>query len=500
MEDYILKKVFLDELPRGGEYLTNDKINWKKSIGYKVKFVYDDIEGEVEIVDYNSMNRNIFLKYKDYQPFEIVASSFRNCSLGGLLQEEFKFEYDEKSLRRIDLRHLQMDNKGGIDWEKAVGNSFYFLYDGFDGFIDIVDYVKQGQILTLKFEDKISKCKSSDVLKCKIKTVIGKRDTDFKYKVGDIINTNYCKLKITERIRKYEDSHKGNMKWYKYECCSCGWSNGEIRENDLKTKKKGSCPRCSDGISMPNKLGFNLLEQLNIVFKREYCPDWIKPKRYDFYFELNNKKYIIEMDGAFHIKNNNMSGQTVKESKSVDDFKDKLARDHDIEVIRIDCEISDLKYIKNSILHSKLATMFDLSKIDWLKCQEYACSSLVKQTCDLWNSGIESTIKIGRILNLDKGTIIRYLKIGTELNMCNYKPKKANYIGINNEDRKKPVMCLETHEIYNSISEATRKTKLNNISACCRGVKKSASGYTWMYYDEYLKLHSENINNIHMAN
>ena len=36
-----MRKIFLEELPRHGKY-----IDWKSSIGYKVKFIYDDIEGD----------------------------------------------------------------------------------------------------------------------------------------------------------------------------------------------------------------------------------------------------------------------------------------------------------------------------------------------------------------------------------------------------------------------------------------------------------------------
>ena len=38
-----MREVFLDELPKRGKY-----INWKESIGCKVKFIYDDIEDEEE--------------------------------------------------------------------------------------------------------------------------------------------------------------------------------------------------------------------------------------------------------------------------------------------------------------------------------------------------------------------------------------------------------------------------------------------------------------------
>ena len=58
-----MKEIFLDELPKMGKY-----INWKESIGCKVKFIYDDINGEIEIIDYY-MNDNgkpyLIIKYKN---------------------------------------------------------------------------------------------------------------------------------------------------------------------------------------------------------------------------------------------------------------------------------------------------------------------------------------------------------------------------------------------------------------------------------------------------
>lgn len=48
----------------------------------------------------------------------------------------------------------------------------------------------------------------------------------------------------------------------------------------------------------------------------------------------------------------------------------------------------------------------------------------------------------------------------------------------------KKVICVETGEIFNSISEAEKLKKTNNISACCSGKRKSTNGYHWRYYEE----------------
>ncbi|MFC0903875.1 hypothetical protein ACFHWD_04115 [Clostridium sp. MT-14] len=249
-------------------------------------------------------------------------------------------------------------------------------------------------------------------------------------------------------------------------------------------------------------LGVGVSEQLNIKFIYQYSPKWCKYKlnsknkkgRYDFYFKINNNEYIVETDGGWHNKDNKISGQTKGESKYIDNIKDKLANNHKIEVIRIECNKSELKYIKNNIIN-KLNNIFNLNKIDWLKCHKYACNSLVKKACDLWQQKDYSTNKIGEILNISDGTIRNYLKQGTKLNWCQYNPKqiqKNNGKLFGNNGTK--VICLNNKKIFNSVSEAKRYFKNNvNIINCCKNIAKYAGKdpitgdhLRWMYYDDYL--------------
>ena len=77
---------------------------------------------------------------------------------------------------------------------------------------------------------------------------------------------------------------------------------------------------------------------------------------------------------------------------------------------------------------------------------------------------------------------------------CNYgtwkeKVSKANKgkIGLrgSNSPRANKVKCITTGETFNSLIEAEQKynIKYQNISACCRGKKKTAGGYRWEYID-----------------
>jgi hypothetical protein len=71
-------------------------------------------------------------------------------------------------------------------------------------------------------------------------------------------------------------------------------------------------------------------------------------------------------------------------------------------------------------------------------------------------------------------------------NMKNAKlgPKNPNF-GITGGDNhsSKPVLCLETGEVYCSAREAENKTNIqrSNIGACCRGIRRKAGGYTWKF-------------------
>ncbi len=59
-----------------------------------------------------------------------------------------------------------------------------------------------------------------------------------------------------------------------------------------------------------------------------------------------------------------------------------------------------------------------------------------------------------------------------------------------NHPKAKKVICLETMEVFNCMKDAEEKHGVTyaNISCCCRGITKTAGGFHWMYYEDYLKL------------
>lgn len=112
------------------------------------------------------------------------------------------------------------------------------------------------------------------------------------------------------------------------------------------------------------------------------------------------------------------------------ELKKELAKENGIEhYVVIDCRYSELEWIKNSILNSKLVDMLNLSKIDWLKCEEFALKNIVREVCDYWNNKEEWETTTTIAENNEWGirsviTVIKYLKKGTILGWCNYNPKR----------------------------------------------------------------------------
>lgn len=278
------------------------------------------------------------------------------------------------------------------------------------------------------------------------------------------------------------------------------------------------CPKCSDSSSYPNKFMFSLLTQLNIDFVNEYSPSWISPKSYDFYFEIDKNKYIIEMDGHFHKED--LKGSLSRIVKS-DNYKNEKAKENGIEMIRIDCCYANISerfnYIKNNIIESRLSDIFILSKVDFEKCNCYGENySFLKEVSDLWNSGnhnIESITNYFGYNNNDK--VNKFLHRCAKFGMIPENDDEIGKIiksqGLEVAKRKQkeikrskstPVKCNETGEIFNSPRDAIDKYPTAKSIYNCLGYSKVKCNYagrlpdgtklSWATlsnkeYEEYLK-------------
>lgn len=77
------------------------------------------------------------------------------------------------------------------------------------------------------------------------------------------------------------------------------------------------------------------------------------------------------------------------------------------------------------------------------------------------------------------------------------KNRKGKLLGKEHPNSKEVVKLDEENnllEIYDTVTEAATKTNAqrSHIALVCRGERKHAGGYKWMYYDQYLKTNKEN--------
>ena len=263
---------------------------------------------------------------------------------------------------------------------------------------------------------------------------------------------------------------------------------------------------CGDGYSYPEKIMANVLKQLAISCIYQYSPEYLikeengkkSKKKSDFY--LPNHNLIIEVDGGLGHeggKTHGCSKKSLEHYVEIDKWKDEQHLLHGLKTIRIDCFKSNIEYIRENILKSELNKIFDLSKIDWLKCEEFAINSnKVKEVCDYWNNkkSLETTKDLAKFFELSNVTIINYLKKGSKLGLCEYDPKEEmSKNGLRNGKKSSKKIevfkegislgCYNSSIEIESISEDKFGVKLNygNICACCRGKTNEYKGYVFRY-------------------
>ena len=486
--------VDLSNLPRIKE--NGIRISWEKSVGYKVPFVYNDIKGEIEILEYLYQNKypKVNVRYKN-KIIEMPTYMIANCNLGNLLgtkTSDYKFEIgsrikDEKrDLTIIDTKNIYKNDRNFKSYKYHCnicnfdcGNHWSIANNCHKDelWISEIDLIK----------GKGCSCCSSHIVVSGINDIPTTAPWMVDYFQGG------------EEEAKLYTSNSGKKILHKCPDCN-SISSKEYTICGLNENKGFSCI-CKDGISYPNKFMYNLLKQLNLNFEREYCPDWIDGKLYDFYlYDLN---IIIEMDGGFHFCDNTINGQTKSERQEIDRYKDKMAKEHDITVIRINCHYdmnNRFEYVKNNVI-SNLKNIIDLDKVDWLECDKFALSNLVKEACRIKKENPNFTTgQISEILDVHYGTISKWLKIGNNLGLCTYEKNIENKNRIKLVTQSSKKSCSKQVEVFKdgvsygifvSISELSRKSEsifgvkflTSCISSVCRGKEKTHKGYTFKYIE-----------------
>lgn len=207
-------------------------------------------------------------------------------------------------------------------------------------------------------------------------------------------------------------------------CPDCGYTKKMFIHN--LSRHGFGCPVCGGCVSYPNRLIRSLMRQLESAFddlRYEWSDTWTNKQRYDVYFEIKHKKYVIEMQGRQHYEDSWYCDIPIKDIIAYDKAKADNAMFHDITPIIIDASISDFDFIFQNINNSALATVVDLSALDLKKCREDATKNIVKQVCSLYDAEKLKLVELAAIFRVHKDTIKHYLKIGNKLGWCSYMPK-----------------------------------------------------------------------------
>lgn len=187
-----------------------------------------------------------------------------------------------------------------------------------------------------------------------------------------------------------------------------------------------SCLECSANISYPNRLIRSVINQFKTeidYLEYEWSAKWTQRQRYDVYFEKDNKKYTIEMQGSQHFSNGWGDKRSLEEIQEKDVQKQEMAINHGIIPIVIDSRQSDFDFIFDNIKKSILNEIFILNKVDINKCQNDITSNVVKQVCERFNNVPNIMIKdLANEFCVSKATIAKYLKMGVKIGWCHYVP------------------------------------------------------------------------------
>lgn len=275
---------------------------------------------------------------------------------------------------------------------------------------------------------------------------------------------------IATLLKNPEDGYRysyGSNQRSIFKCPICGYE--EERYIYAVVRDGFYCQYCADGISYPNKLFRALFSQQHISYIPEWSPDFIKPMAYDFYFKINGIGYVVEADGGLghgYQKTTSKAKCTKEESIKRDKYKEQMAADNNIVVIRIDCNYPNinnrLDYIKNNIMQSSLKNLLDIQNINWSDCDKFATSSLIYKVSELWDSGVHEAKEIASILNLTSTCVISYLRKSERFGISSYCHKeyvnkmRIKSMGYSVAKTSISVQCIETQEIFSSISEANQ--------------------------------------------
>ena len=165
---------------------------------------------------------------------------------------------------------------------------------------------------------------------------------------------------------------------------------------------------------------YHILRQLNEYldyWETEYSPNWILPKRYDGYVKINNREYIIELDGELGHGNVTFFREKDTVGKEIDNIKDIIANNHNITVIRIPCLRISFDILKD-LFYEYLTDILPLNKIDWYLLKEQCFKNIHKEICLSFENENNDINYLSNKYNLSNTKIKNILLQGRDFGWC----------------------------------------------------------------------------------
>ena len=274
------RKIFLEELPRRGK---TSQIDWKKSIGSKIKFIFNDVQGELPVLNYIREKGVGFIitEYNDCKDFKICTSSLSKCLIGEIIRTQTKqYSFDIGDI-------VENVNLGKLEILEQIR---LLRYNG---------YTQKGYKYKCLICGNIDEISESDLNLNKGCNVCCKPSKKILKGYNDLWTTHPDIAKLLKFHEVGYELSYGSSNTEIFICPNCGLEK-DMRVSSLLTQGL-SCSRCGDGIPYPEKFLFCTIQQLDLEFITQLNKvvfDWCEDYKYDLYTSKN--KCIIEVHGRQH--------------------------------------------------------------------------------------------------------------------------------------------------------------------------------------------------------
>lgn len=368
-----------------------------------MSFEYDEIKSSFKIIDYVKKSY-ITIKYNGNN-YTVKTDYILNCNLGKIVGKRANlFKYKVGEIVECETALYKV-----VKMEKVIKT-----YS--NGKSDTTRYY---DCICLNCGSKVRKAER-DFTRRSGCPICGKRRTKVVCGVNSLMDEAPEIIKFLANEEDAFTNFKSSSKKVSVKCPHCGRClKKKYTLNYIYETLSVPCI-CGDGMSKPEKIFFNILEQSNIEFEYQYSPEWAGNYRYDFFIEQYN--IVIEVDGEQHYKESNKFINTLEETIKNDETKTFLCKSNGLSIKRINCSNINVENIINQIKNDVELNFINTEKINIKDCKKYSVSNRVKEVCLYVNKQEKINISdISRKFKISEKTILSYLKKGGEVDWCDFK-------------------------------------------------------------------------------